>query len=194
MRDIVLVCGFGRCGSSMVMQMLAAGGMATVGRGPAYEDDRAGERPIDAAWMVSLAGSAVKVLDPHVTRPPIGPSYRVIWMERNEREQAKSQAKFLRMMAGVELGRHEVRAFAASYRRNMPEVDALFRAISAKVLRLRFEQVLANPERAALQIVGHLGTALDIRAMTAAVINRMPQCRPDLSIELSLVEKEKVHA
>lgn len=37
MDTLILVCGFGRCGSSLVMQMLDVGGLPVVGSFPDYE-------------------------------------------------------------------------------------------------------------------------------------------------------------
>ena len=41
-RPTVFVCGHGRCGSSMVMQMLDAGGFPCFGEYPAYEPEEVG--------------------------------------------------------------------------------------------------------------------------------------------------------
>lgn len=198
MREVVLVCGYGRCGSSMVMQMLAAGGLPCVGRAPAYEDQRAYGSHIDAAWMATLQGQAVKVLDPHVSVPPPGLPYKVIWLDRLPKEQGKSQVKFLRLTMGLHhLTRADVAHFAASYRADRPHVEAVFRRLGAPVLRLRFEAILRNPKRAALEIIGHLGTALDADAMAAAVIARPQQCARGLEIETALIaramEQEAAH-
>lgn len=58
---ITIVCGFGRCGMSLVMQTLDAGGMPVHDSWPAYEDATAhgGNR----ALMDTLPAKAVKRLD-----------------------------------------------------------------------------------------------------------------------------------
>jgi hypothetical protein len=39
---VIVVAGLGRCGTSLVMQMLAAAGLPCVGSFPDFEDDRTG--------------------------------------------------------------------------------------------------------------------------------------------------------
>ena len=63
---IVLVCGLARCGTSLTMQMLQAGGMRCAGRAPAFEDFRAFAGGYSDSWMREQAGGAVKVLDPQL--------------------------------------------------------------------------------------------------------------------------------
>lgn len=95
---IVVVGGFARCGSSMLMRMLRAGGI------PALADDQEGgleyheavELPDNHAWLAKADGMAVKVLDPHRCVVPRQYDARFILMRRNVHEQALSQEKFLR--------------------------------------------------------------------------------------------------
>ena len=90
------VCGFGRCGSSMVTEMLAAGGvpLATTTNLTSYEID------LDALPNLGpddFAGRAVKLLDmlhQGFTIPTDGIDWRFIWIDRNAREQALSIYKF----------------------------------------------------------------------------------------------------
>jgi hypothetical protein len=60
-QPIILVAGLGRCGSSLVMRLLDAAGVPTVGTFPAFEEQTL---PRDAlGWVEAYAGRAVKVLD-----------------------------------------------------------------------------------------------------------------------------------
>src|SRR5262245_14505758 len=101
---ITFVSGFPRCGSSMVMQMLKAGGFPLFydeGREAAYETTLIFKLPGDCAWLLRCQGRAVKLLDPHVYTPPRELSYDVIWLERDPVEQARSQVKLLNALGGA---------------------------------------------------------------------------------------------
>lgn len=194
---ITIVSGFGRCGSSMIMQMLEAGGMPTSGEFPAFENEYgaglfSGALTADMMWKID--GCAVKLLDPHRGIIPKGPQYRTIWCVRDPGEQAKSQAKFLRLLTGIQMSRAEVRGFVRSYEKDKaPALQALYRAGVPPdgIMALRFQFVLARPWEAAEKINAHCGGGLNTEKMAAAVIQRSPACAPGLDLEMRLIEERK---
>lgn len=192
----ILVCGFGRCGSSLMMQMLAAGGVPTTGKWPDYEDGHAGVigGSIDAAWLESVRGHAIKVLDPHRVSIPRG-DYGAIWLDRDPMEQARSQAKFLSLMAGIPSNRHTTRALAASYATDKPKALRSLRDAGAGILHMTFEDLL-DPCRlrdAVTALAAFLGHRRDLDevAMLRAVRPRGPRCAPGLDMELALMREKQ---
>lgn len=190
---ITIVAGFGRCGSSLTMQMLAAGGLDMAGPWPSYEDPIAN---IGGAFMEGDKGACfvledkvVKVLDPHLGRLPPW-DYRVIWCKREYDQQGKSQAKFLRLMTGMPANRETARAFARSYQQDEPNALAALRAAGQRsFLCVYFETTLRYPERAAKSLADFCGIPAErIPAMAAVVRARSPKCAPGLEMELSLIE------
>lgn len=175
------VCGFGRCGSTMLMQMLAAGGVPWApGSAPG-----SGELPdARAAWSIDLDGSAVKLLD--VVRlyglPP-APAWRFVWLDRNPVQQARSHTKFLRgLRQPVPPGTE--RRFAASYTRDRSRTLQRLRA-GGPVLVMAYERVLADPGGAAVRLGDWLQwPGFDAAAAAGAVHRRRSACRPDLSVEI----------
>ena len=191
---IVLVCGFGRCGTSMLMQMLQAGGMPVVGDYPAFEVEEVNEvtlgGALDADWLRSIDGSALKVLDPQNGDLPRGFDYVVLWLNRDHREQARSQAKFLQTMAGIPVDRDDRRALQKSYAKDMPKAIKVFRNAGVReVFGLTFEAILARPLDEATKIATYLRplVILDPRRMASVVLARSPKCMPDLSVELGMI-------
>lgn len=176
-----LVCGFGRCGSSLVMGMLDAGGVPVVGRRPAYE---VGETAVSVAtsWLLSLNGKAVKVLDPQrvLTHKPTG--CRVIWLERDAREQARSQIKFMRMVGGIPIASNGWKRLARSYATDRNKAMRILTGLP--IIRLKFEDILASPRDAARMLSGFFPT-LNREAAAARVIKRDPACAEGLDIEIS---------
>jgi hypothetical protein len=201
MSYITIVAGFGRCGSSLVMQMLEAGGMPVTGNWPAFEDERCSvvNGRIDRDWLKTIPGHAIKVLDPQLIALPLDLSYRVIWCDRDHDEQAKSQIKFLATMCGFPLGRAErwqqIAVFADSYRRDkVPAVRALLALKPPGLLAVRFEDLLRKPKEMAKVIANYCG-GLDIEKMASAVRQRSVLCAPDMTMETTLyLEREPVAA
>src|SRR5512139_599996 len=91
-RFVTVVSGLPRSGTSLVMQMLAAGGMpllADEARRPDPDNPRgyfeyAAVRAIarDAGFVALAAGRAVKVVAPLLRHLPATQSYRVLLVER----------------------------------------------------------------------------------------------------------------
>lgn len=179
----VIVAGLGRCGTSMVMQMLATGGIATVGTFPDFEDmDTDRQRGLNpGAWLARCAGRAVKVLDPQRVPPPAGRSYRTIWLTRDPEQQGRSQIKLI----DANPSRAMRKAMAQSIRRDEPRARRALAAADLSgwpMLRLTFEGILGDPFAAATAIVEHIGAEqFDEGAawrMATAVMPRGPHCLP----------------
>ena len=182
----IIVAGLGRCGTSMLMQMLHRGGMDCIGQWPDFEVPEVRER-VTPAFIEASRGKAVKVLDPH--RVGLPGDVRVIWLDRDHRQQARSQAKFLAAMAGIAVDREGRRRMAASLVR---DTHAAMGVIGSRpVMRMRFEQVLADPLMAAVWL-GEFTRApgFDVGAAARAVRPRGPACAPDLAMEMMLMGAE----
>ncbi|WP_333676804.1 hypothetical protein [Dyella sp.] len=173
------------------MQMLAAGGIPCAGTHPSFEDDRAGpQQAIDREWFETLRGQAVKVLDPHINIIPDNVPVRVVWLNRRPSEQAVSITKMMVLVAGMPKPN--------STRRNRL-LDAVIKdtrvtkaALPAgPALYLDFEIILARPLAAAEKLAQFLGDAftVNVPAMAAVVRPRQPQCAPDMSMEVSLMQE-----
>ncbi len=191
---IILVCGFGRCGSSLTMQMLSAGGLGVAGEAPSFEPDELRPRAemrnrIDATWLDAQRGRAVKLLDPQRYILPPG-NYRAIWLSRDAIEQARSQAKFAYMLLGLPRSRGQVRALARSYRSDRPRAIATLRVAGAEIFEVAFEALVGSGRReTARALAEFIGADLDIDRMAAAVLPRGLECQPGLDIELALIRR-----
>lgn len=187
---IVAFSGFLRCGTSLVGQMLYAGGMLVLGRPERFEVHM---QPGPQKWMLKQPGAepyAVKVPDPHVYRPPAGPEYRVIWLDRDPREQAKSTIKCSEAYSPEEHAEHmrghthkSVRSdIQRQLRSERPEAMRAWKAVTDRVLAMRFEQFVKDYPRGAVdcarRIQKFVGLDLDIDAMAAVVVKRRAGCLP----------------
>ncbi len=189
-RPVVIVSGFGRCGSSVVMQMLEAGGFPCVGDFPSFEDMHVAVMgPIDRAWFLSHSGRAMKVLDPHQNLIPRDVPVRAIWLDRDVIQQARSHAKFLRLVAGMPIPDDYPRNVAESLRKDRPGIYAYLG--NGPVLTLTFERVLAAPAAMAAEINRFVCGHLDESAMAKAVRWRPALCAPGMDMELSLIAERR---
>lgn len=192
---VLFVAGLGRCGTTMMMTMLDAGGFPVTGPRPAYElsERWRGMRP-DLDWLRTQGGRAVKWLDP--LRYPtllgrLSPSPVVILMTRNARDQARSQVKLIEMTTPTMLGRRAEKAMERSIRQDLPVTRALVRHGAATVHEFRFEDVLAAPLAAASRlgelVSEHFGALFDPGDAARFVIRRHPPCLPHMNMEATVL-------
>ena len=177
----LLVCGLGRCGTSLIMQMLHAGGFPTTGEWPGFEDTTStAEMSIRARFFRGNQGKAIKVLDPHLNQPPGGLEYRAIWLDRDPAAQARSVVKFAEAMSpGVVLAnRAHARGMEASLRRDRTPAMLAVSRLTSEILFLNFETILARPLLVAQQIEAFNPALMDTRKMARQVRARHPDCLP----------------
>jgi len=186
----ILIAGLGRCGSSLMMQMLYAAGVSTIGHWPAFEDDLEVAMRSDAdAWHKLTAGKAVKILNPHVTPPPAAGDYRTIFLTRSIEEQAKSTYKFI----GSHPSRADRRAMQTRLQGETRQArKALTQLGTGMYFSIPFEELITRPRETAADIASYLSMRrpepLDAAAMAACVRERAPACLP------YLLETELIHA
>jgi hypothetical protein len=178
---ITVVSGFGRCGSSLMMRMLEVGGYPAFYEHPiSYETELVLRLPEETTWLQGCEGKAVKVNDPHRFRLPATFTYQVIWLDRDSHEQARSQAKFLRMLARVAVNEDSIKRLAKSIRQDRPKAMRGWKVLGASVLEIRFEDVLTTPRIQAQRVADFLRWDLNINAMAACVKHRPVTCLPFL--------------
>lgn len=187
----LLVAGLGRCGTSLVMQMLAGAGLPCVGEFPAYEVPELNHQEPPLAWLEAQRGKAMKVLNPHLTRIPPEFEAPVIWLDRNVREQAKSQAKFATMMMGdlASVSRSHLARWQTGLKAERREALA---ALGRRPrLIMRFEDLIHRTNFSVLQVSAFLARwwCLSPECMAQAVRPRPSgaACASALAMELALV-------
>lgn len=183
----IIVGGLARCGTTLMMHMLHAGGVSCIGAKPAFEVDEINHRAVNLDFLARHPGHAFKLLDPHMTALPDGLDAVVIWLDRDVDEQARSQAKFVQMLAGAPRpNRAQMRRWAAGLRADRPAALACLSRWPGLVMR--FEDLIEAPQVSALQVAVFLAPywRLNAGAMAAQVRPRPSTCAPDMAIELSL--------
>jgi len=185
----LLVSGLGRCGSSLTLQMLEAGGFPCVGQYPAYEPEKLNPSKFDAKWFMSNNGKAIKFIMPEMYDYKFPASYspKAIWIDRDPLEQARSSLKLMRVTVGFEAPDEACEEMASQYdyfKKN--SIAALYR-ITSKVLFYKFEDILNDPAGYSKSLANWVGVDLSIDDMVNQVIKRDYKSTPDMSIELELI-------
>jgi hypothetical protein len=175
--DIVIVSGLPRSGTSLMMQLLHAGGIPALTdhvraadtdnpRGY-YEFERVKKVKDDAAWLPEARGKVVKMVSQLLLDLPPTERYRVVFMERDLNEVLDSQEKMLRRLGRAAAPREEmVRAFTL----HMNRVHRwLAEQPNFAVLRVRYADVVARPAEEAARVNEFLGGRLNVGTACAAV-------------------------
>lgn len=187
---IVAVSGLPRSGTSMMMQMLAAGGLPplTDGVRPADESnpegyfeleavkdlDKAASARADAvAWLANARGKAVKILTPLLQYLPETYNYRVILMLRPLDEVVTSQNTML-ARAGEATDVVPAGSVITQYETHLRKVQALLASRACfETLTVRYGDVIADPHAQAARVSQFAGGGLAVDRMAAAVHARL---------------------
>jgi len=112
LHTIIIVSGLPRSGTSLMMQMLFAGGVpiASDGTRPPDADNPRGYFELaavkalarDSAWVLEHRGEALKVVAPLLKELPPGARYRVVFLERDLWEVLASQRAMLARLAPLD--------------------------------------------------------------------------------------------
>lgn len=189
---VVIVSGLGRCGTSLVMQMLSAGGLPCVGLYPGFEDERAGAERVDAAWLARMDGHAVKILDPQRSRPALPAHRYTLFLTRDHCQQAASQVKFCEMLLGIRTGRAGRRKLQSFLGSDEKAARIALKLAISPHREMRFEDIIRHPRQSAQRMAADLSAwwSLDAGAMTACVRRRSTDCLPGL-LEAQLVAEAR---
>jgi hypothetical protein len=175
--DIVIVSGLPRSGTSLMMQLLDAGGIEALTdnvRTPDtdnprgyYEFERVKKVKEDAGWLPAARGKAVKMVSQLLYDLPLTEQYGIVFMERDMDEILSSQEKMLRRLGRDAAPREEMtRAFTLHLNRIH---KWLADRSNFTVLRVRYAEVVTRPAEEVARLDEFLGRRLNARAACAAV-------------------------
>ena len=184
---LTIVTGVPRSGTSLVMQMLAAGGhpIASDGVRPADADNPRGYFELeaarrlarDASWLPELAGRALKLVHTLVPSLPATLQYKVLLVRRRLDEVLASQRVMLARRGEAPDPAEDARLLPALEAQLARLEDWLEAQAGLAWLRIDHGELLAQPARVATHLAGFLGGGLDARAMAACVDPRLHRQR-----------------
>ena len=176
---ITIVSGLPRSGTSLMMQLLVAGGREalTDAKRPSDEDNPLGyfefEKAIqlakDVSWLAQARGKIVKIVAQLLPHLPANEHYQIIFMERDLAEVIASQKAMLARQnrRGAELNEQKLRD---TYTAQLQRVHAQLRRRSdVRILKVNYADLVADPVSSVSLIAEFLGEPFDRAAAAAAV-------------------------
>ena len=191
--SLIVVTGLPRSGTSMLMQMLAAGGMGILSDGlrVADEDNPRGYlefEPVknllkDSQWLFEGRGKVIKILVPVLAALPTDLACRVILIERDLEEVLDSQQRMLvRRNQPLAATPERRRMLKEEYVRTLDRVKEMLRRRPAtQLLVIEHSGVMTDPLIAAEKVNRFLGGGLDVAKMAAAIDPTLHRHRAGIS-------------
>jgi hypothetical protein len=176
---VIVVSGVPRSGTSLVMQMLAAGGVdiATDNIRKADRDNPKGYFEVekvkklkdDASWLKDIRGKAIKIVSPLLYHIPPILRYKVIFVKRNMQEILDSQNK---MYQRLQKSTPDIKdsVLAEKFNLHLQKIrDWIRKKNNIECLYLHYREIVSDPLAKAQKIQEFLQLPLDIEAMSSVV-------------------------
>ncbi|MCA9059856.1 MAG: thioredoxin [Planctomycetaceae bacterium] len=175
---VTVVSGLPRSGTSMMMRMLAAGGIAPLtdelrtadadNPNGYYEFEDVKSIADETSWLERAAGASVKMVYSLLKHLPTDREYRVIFMRRHVDEILQSQKKMLeRNGISTNIPDAQMRAL---FDRELRQFYAwLPQQSHLKLINVSYNDLLADPTAMITQINRHLDGRLNTEAMLQTV-------------------------
>jgi hypothetical protein len=176
---ITIVSGLPRSGTSMMMQMLEAGGMVILTdhirkadddnpRGY-YELEKVKKIKEDSSWLKDAYGRAFKMVSALLFYLPEGHRYKVIFMRRNLEEMLRSQKVMLQRLGkkGADLTDEELIPKLEEHLMDVERWLGTQKRIQA--VHIQYSRILRDPKGSAGLVNGLLDGRLDLDKMAGVV-------------------------
>lgn len=180
-QSVVVVSGLPRSGTSMLMGMIAAGGIDELVDGVREADDdnpkgyheleqvKDLDKGVDTAWLGAARGKCVKVISFLLQHLPADHHYKIVFVRRNLKEVLASQRKMLERR-GESGGDTDDEAMALMFAAHLSKVERQLAARrNCEVLYVEHRGALLDPGRVAARVNAFLGGGLDVDKMTGVV-------------------------
>jgi hypothetical protein len=176
---ITIVSGLPRSGTSMMMKMLAAGGLepltdnirAADEDNPKgyFEFERVKQIENDKAWLEDARNRVVKLISALLKHLPPSYRYKVIFMKRAMPEILASQRQML-IRRGEPTDKVPDDKMAAMFSKHVAQIEAWFAdQPNIDVLYVNYNEILKDPRPHAERINTFLGGSLSVQEMISVV-------------------------
>jgi predicted AlkP superfamily phosphohydrolase/phosphomutase/tetratricopeptide (TPR) repeat protein len=172
---ITIVSGLPRSGTSMMMQMLKAGGMDIltdnlrendINNPKGYlEYEKVKGMANDVSWMHEAVGKTVKIISHQLKFLPANYNYKIIFMQRDIVEVLKSQQKML----GKSPDTFPTKLAETFQIQQVRAISSILGEPNMELLTVNYSEIIANPEEECENINAFLGEDLDVQKMAGAI-------------------------
>ena len=175
---ITIVSGLPRAGTSLVMQLLAAGGLPVLTDDfrPADTDNPNGYfeyTPVkrlkeNQAWLAAAQGNAVKIVSPLLEYLPDTDSYKVLFVQRPLDAIIASQNAMLSHRNEIPEATND--AMRQAYEKHLAHIQSwLAQQAHMDTLYLSYPDLLQDPEPQLKRMAEYLHRDLDLPSMSAVI-------------------------
>ncbi|MCP4372110.1 MAG: sulfotransferase [Deltaproteobacteria bacterium] len=176
---VVIVSGLPRCGTSMMMQMLAAGGIPIVTdhiRKPDqdnprgyYEYEKVKQIKKDASWIKKCRGKTFKMVSALLYYLPQNERFKVIFMQRDMNEMLASQDAMLQRLERKTDDSSNAEMLDR-FQKHIREVEKwLEEQKNIEVIYIRHNEVIQGPHECAKLVSRFLEDKLDTVRMAGVI-------------------------
>ncbi|MHC5076820.1 MAG: sulfotransferase domain-containing protein [Planctomycetota bacterium] len=176
---VTVVTGLPRSGTSVMMQILEAGGMEILTDNVRtsdednpkgyYEFEAVKQTKKDPSWVADAAGKAVKMVYRLLYEMPKEYEYRVIFTRRNMDEVLQSQKIMLERTGNNEQGISDEK-FAEMFKKDLEKIDEWIKGQdNISVISVNYKDVIETPQEQCERINEFLGGVLDVEKMPLVV-------------------------
>lgn len=177
---ITIVSGLPRSGTSLMMQMLDAGGLPVLSDGERKADtdnpkgylewERIKQLPKDPSLIAEAEGKVVKVISQLILSLPMNHEYRIVFTQRPLPEVLKSQDEMLRRRGNADSILPDTSLIEEAFQRHLVDVNKwLAGKPNVQIMRVHYHRVLREPKVVAGEVAAFLKVPLDIAAMVGQV-------------------------
>ncbi len=177
---ITIVSGLPRSGTSMMMMLLEAGGIAPMTDGIRaadadnpkgyYEFERVKKIKEDQGWLPEARGRVVKMIAQLLLELPAGHEYRIIFMRRKMEEILASQQEMLVRRGTNKPGGPGDEEMGKMLAMHVEQVLGAMRARgNVELLEIDYNAMLREPRRDIDRLNEFLGGELDTAAMAGVI-------------------------
>ena len=182
-KNVIVVSGLPRSGTSMMMKMLAEGGVPVLTDEirNADEDNPNGYYEFEAvkqladgqfSWLASTNGKVVKIISALLEYLPGDHHYKVIFMERAIQEILASQQKMLSRRN--EKSATDDAEMQKQFEQHLAAIKYwLARQPNIEVIYVEYNKMIANPGEYSAKIAEFLGIPLDVEKMRSVPSERL---------------------
>jgi hypothetical protein len=181
-KEIVVVSGLPRSGTSMMMAMLQAGGLAVltdkIRRADKdnpkgyFELEKVKEIKKDKAWLKKAPGKVVKIISSLLKFLPKDHVYQIIFIERQIKEVLASQKQMMKRRKSKD--NLSDQKMTKLFNNHLKEIKAwLEKQPNMKVLYISYNQTIKAPQITAKKVNQFLGGVLDENKMAATVDRKL---------------------
>lgn len=178
---ITIVSGLPRSGTSLMMQLLEAGGVPVLKDGLReadpdnprgyYEFERVKQIAHDQTWLIDARGKAVKMVSALLLQLPDAYTYKVIFMRRKIEEVLASQKTMLKR-TGKPTDAISDDKMAALFGKHLSQVEKwLGEQPNVQAMYVSYNDLIADPLKEIERINQFLASELDTGKM-ASVVDR----------------------